>query len=68
MMTTKENGSVNIPQTNIEYEINPVSVKLTTKTKEMLDYLQYELQVSKSDIIRMSLAKFYNELKREEGA
>lgn len=67
-MKSKNEGSVNLPVNNIEYEINPVSVKLTTKTKDMLDYMQYELQISKSDIIRMSIAKFYNELKKEEGA
>ena len=67
-MKSKNEGSVNLSVNNIEYEINPVSVKLTTKTKDMLDYMQYELQISKSDIIRMSIAKFYNELKKEEGA
>ena len=64
-MTHKESGSVNLPENNIEYEINPVSVKLTKKTKDMLDYMQYELQISKSDIIRMSITKFYNEMKTE---
>lgn len=67
MMKNNNNGSVNIPTNSIEYEVNPVSVKLTKKTKEMLDYMQYELQISKSDIIRMSITKFYTELK-EEGA
>ena len=65
-MKLKNNGGVNLPQNKIEYEVNPVSVKLTKKTKDMLDYMQYELQISKSDIIRMSIAKFYNEIK--EGA
>ena len=65
-MKIKNEGSVNLSKNKIEYEVNPVSVKLTKKTKDMLDYMQYELQISKSDIIRMSIAKFYNEIK--EGA
>ena len=63
-MKNKDERSVNLPENNIEYEVNPVSVKLTKKTKDMLDYMQYELQISKSDIIRMSITKFYNEIKK----
>lgn len=65
-MKNTQDGNVNLSKNKIEYEVNPVSVKLTKKTKDMLDYMQYELQISKSDIIRMSIAKFYNEIK--EGA
>ena len=64
-MRHKKNGSVNLPTNTLQYEVKPVSVKLTKKTKDMLEYMQYELQVSKSDIIRMSITKFYNEMKTE---
>ena len=64
-MSSEEKESVNLSANSIEYEVRPVSVKLTKKTKEMLEYMQNELQVSKSDIIRMSITKYYNKLKEE---
>lgn len=60
------NGVVNPQKDTVTYEEVPISIKLTKKTKEMLDYIQNKTQISKSSIIRLSISKYYDELKRED--
>lgn len=65
-MKDTDNGVVNPQKDTVKYEELPISFKLTKKTKEMLDYIQNKTQINKSSIIRLSITKFYNELKKEE--
>lgn len=60
------NEVVNPQKDTVKYEELPISFKLTKRTKEMLDYIQNKTQISKSAIIRLSISKYYDELKRED--
>ena len=62
------NEAVKPQQHTVKYEEAAISFKITERTREMLDYIQNQTQINRSDIIRLSISKFYNELKREEGA
>ena len=55
-------------ENTVIYEQTPMSFKLTEKSKHMLEYIQNRLQISKSDAIRASISRYYNELKKEEGS
>ena len=65
MKTTKD-GNVNSQKNNVEFEAKSVSIKLTKKTRQMVDYIQDNTQMSMSNIIRLAISKYYNELKRQE--
>lgn len=60
------NEVVNPQKDTVKYEELPINFKLTKRTKEMLDYIQNKTQISKSAIIRLSISKYYDELKRED--
>ena len=62
-MNTERKGNVNYPSTNLDFDATPTSIKLTAKTKEMLDYISNQMQISKSNAIRMCIASYYNTLK-----
>lgn len=49
----------------LDYEPNPVSVKMTKKLEEQLDYLVEQTQMSRSNIIRYSITEFYRKIKQE---
>lgn len=66
-MTNNTEMTVKSSKNIVKYEQTPMSFKLTEKTKNMLEYIQNQLQISKSDAIRASISRYYNELKREEG-
>ena len=66
-MKCEKEGGVKPPANNIKYMETPISLKLTTKTKQMVDFIQEHLQVSRSDAIRISITKYYQDLKKEEG-
>lgn len=65
-MKTTQDGNVNSQKNNVEYETKPVSLKLTKKSRKMLEYIQENTQMSMSNIIRLAISKYYNELKKEE--
>lgn len=64
MKTTKD-GNVNSQKNNVEFETKSISIKLTKKTREMIDYIQDNTQMSMSNIIRLAISKYYNELRQE---
>lgn len=65
-MNNTEEGNVNSQKNKVEFETKSVSIKLTKKTRQMLDYIQDNTQMSMSNIIRLAISKYYNELKRQE--
>lgn len=68
MKKKRETGGVNPQHKNLQYELKPISVKLTSKTRDMLDYLQETMQISKSDVIRLCITKYYySELENKMG-
>ena len=64
-MKTTQDGNVNSQKNNVEFENKSVSIKLTKKTREMVDYIQDNTQMSMSNIIRLAISKYYNELRQE---
>ena len=69
-MNTKDNGDVksSIKNNNtLDYKIQPVSVKLTKKIEDQLDYIADQTQMSRSNIIRYSITELYRKLKLEAG-
>ena len=62
-MNTERKDNVNYPKNNLDFDVTPTSIKLTAKTKEMLDYISDKMQISKSNAIRMCIASYYNNLK-----
>lgn len=65
-MNNTEEGNVNSQKNNVEFEEKSISIKLTKKTRQMVDYIQDTTQMSMSNIIRLAISKYYNELKKEE--
>ena len=65
-MNNTECGNVNSQKNKVEFEEKSVSIKLTKKTRQMLDYIQDNTQMSMSNIIRLAISRYYNELKRQE--
>jgi hypothetical protein len=49
----------------IEFEQNPMSFRLTSKTRKQMTAIEQELQISKSDVIRICISNYYNKLKKE---
>ena len=69
-MHSKENRDVNSPVKNnstLDYKIQPVSVKLTEKIEEQLDYIVDQTQMSRSNIIRYSITELYRKMKFKSG-
>ena len=69
-MCLKENEDVKSSITNsntLDYKIQPVSVKLTEKIEEQLDYIVDQTQMSRSNIIRYSITELYRKMKLESG-
>lgn len=69
-MNTKDNGDVKSSIKNnstLDYKIQPVSVKLTEKIEEQLDYIADQTQMSRSNIIRYSITELYRKMKLETG-
>ena len=62
-MNTEKKDIVNYPSTTLDFDVMPTSIKLTAKTKEMLDFISDQMQISKSNAIRMCIAAYYNNLK-----
>ena len=65
-MNNTQDGNVNSQKNNVEFEEKSISIKLTKKTRQMVDYIQDTTQMSMSNIIRLAISKYYNELKKEE--
>ena len=65
-MNNTEEGNVNSQKNNVEFEEKSISIKLTKKTRQMVVYIQDTTQMSMSNIIRLAISKYYNELKKEE--
>ena len=65
-MNNTEEGNVNSQKNNVEFDEKSISIKLTKKTRQMVDYIQDTTQMSMSNIIRLAISKYYNELKKEE--
>ena len=69
-MCLKENEDVKSSITNsntLDYKVQPVSVKLTEKIEEQLDYIADQTQMSRSNIIRYSITELYRKMKLESG-
>ena len=69
-MHLKENGDVNPPVKNnstLDYKIQPISVKLTEKLEQQLDYIADQTQMSRSNIIRYSITELYRKMKIDAG-
>ena len=69
-MYLKENEDVKSSITNsntLDYKVQPVSVKLTEKIEEQLDYIVDQTQMSRSNIIRYSITELYRKMKLESG-
>ena len=69
-MCLKENEDVKSSITNsntLDYKVQPVSVKLTEKIEEQLDYIVDQTQMSRSNIIRYSITELYRKMKLESG-
>ena len=68
-MQLKENNedksSVKTSNT-LEYTIKPMSVKLTPKVDEMLNYIADQTQMSRSNIVRYSITELYRKIKAEK--
>ena len=64
-MNNIKDGNVNSQKNNVEFETKSISIKLTKKTREMIDYIQDNTQMSMSNIIRLAISKYYNELRQE---
>ena len=69
-MHSKENRDVNSPVKNnstLDYKVQPISVKLTAKLEQQLDYIADQTQMSRSNIIRYSITELYRKMKLESG-
>ena len=69
-MQTKDNRDVNsqIKNSNTwDYKVQPISVKLTEKIEEQLNYIADKTQMSRSNIIRYSITELYRKMKLEAG-
>ena len=68
-MKLKENNedksSVKTSNT-LDYTIKPMSVKLTPKVEEMLNYIADQTQMSRSNIVRYSITELYRKIIAEK--
>lgn len=51
----------------LDYTIKPMSVKLTPKIEEMLNYIADQTQMSRSNIVRYSITELYSKIKTDKG-
>ena len=69
-MQLEKEGDVNSPINNnntLDYQSKPISVKLTEKLEEQLDFISDKTQMSRSNIIRYSITELYRKMKVEAG-
>lgn len=69
-MYSDNSGDVNSQVKNnstLDYKIQPISVKLTEKLEQQLDYIADQTQMSRSNIIRYSITELYRKMKLEAG-
>ena len=69
-MYSDNNGDVNSPINNnntLDYKSKPISIKLTKKLEEQLDYIADQTQMSRSNIVRYSITELYRKMKQEAG-
>ena len=62
IMQLEKERSVNSPIDNnntLDYRSKPISVKLTEKLEEQLDYIAEQTQMSRSNIVRYSIIELY---------
>ena len=52
----------------LDYQSKPISVKLTKKLEEQLDFIAEQTQMSRSNIVRYSITELYRKMKQEAGA
>ena len=51
----------------LDYQSKPISVKLTKKLEEQLDFIAEQTQMSRSNIVRYSITELYRKMKQEAG-
>lgn len=51
----------------LDYQSKPISVKLTKKLEEQLDFIAEQTQMSRSNIVRYSITELYRKMKQESG-
>lgn len=51
----------------LDYQSKPISVKLTKKLEEQLDFIVEQTQMSRSNIVRYSITELYRKMKQESG-
>ena len=69
-MKLSDNGDVNSPIDNnniLDYQSKPISVKLTKKLEDQLDFIAEQTQMSRSNIVRYSITELYRKMKQEAG-
>lgn len=69
-MKLNDNGNVNSPIDNnntLDYQSKPISVKLTKKLEDQLDFIAEQTQMSRSNIVRYSITELYRKMKQEAG-
>ncbi len=69
-MQLQKDGDVNAPvesNTTLDYQSKPISVKLTKKLEEQLDFIAEQTQMSRSNIVRYSITELYRKMKQEAG-
>ena len=69
-MKTNTNENVDSPVQNkntLDYQSKPISVKLTKKLEEQLDFIAEQTQMSRSNIVRYSITELYRKMKQESG-
>lgn len=69
-MKLSDNGDVNSPMNNkntLDYQSKPISVKLTEKLEDQLDFIAEQTQMSRSNIVRYSITELYRKMKQEAG-
>lgn len=68
-MKTNTNENVDSPVQNkntLDYQSKPISVKLTKKLEEQLDYIAEQTQMSRSNIIRYSITLLHKKIQAQE--
>ena len=48
----------------LDYQSKPISVKLTEKLEEQLDYIAEQTQMSRSNIVRYGITELYRKMKQ----
>ena len=69
-MKLNDNGDVNSPINNnntLDYQSKPISVKLTKKLEDQLDYIAEQTQMSRSNIIRYSITLLHKRIQAQSG-